>query len=88
MLGIGVSKYLVKKSWAIFIALDSSPSSSSCFVTVIFLLFLRALVVSPLMYLLLNSVLSNSAEEPECSGKNAGVILVRKNDKKLKWDIL
>lgn len=88
MLGIGVSKYLVKKSWAIFIALDSSPSSSSCFVTVIFLLFLRALVVSPLMYLLLNSVLSSSAEEPECSGKNAGVILVRKKDKKLKWDIL
>lgn len=56
MLEIGISKYLIKESWVVFSALNSSFSSSllSCFVTIIFLLLLRAPVVSDLMYLPLN----------------------------------
>lgn len=89
MLEIGISKYLVKKSWFIFIALNSSfPSSLSCFVMIIFLLLLKASVVSPLMYLSFNSALSSAAEMLSVLARNVGVILVRKDDKKLQGDIL
>ena len=80
MLGIEISKYLVKKSQVIFIALYSSSSSLlSCFVMISFLQLLWALIVSTLMYLPLNS---NAAEMLSVLAGNTGIILVRKNDKK------
>lgn len=92
MLEIGNSKYLVKKKNNLdyFIALNFSSSSSllSCFVMTIFLLLLRALIVSPLMCLPLNSALSRAAEMLSVLARIADIILVRRDDKKLRWDIL
>lgn len=80
MLGIEISKYLVKKSQVIFIALYSSSSSLlSCFVSISFLWLLWALIVSTLMYL---PLISNGGEMLSVLAGNAGIILVRKNDKK------
>lgn len=53
----------------------------------IFLLLPRVPIVSPLMYQL-NYVLSSAAEMLSVPARNAGVILVGKDDKKLRWGIL
>lgn len=54
----------------------------------ILLLLLRALIVSPLMCLPLNSALSRAAEMLSVLARIADILLVRKDDKKLRWDIL